>query len=212
MPPVEVPGRDLITRRALPWPADDSPSEACACTSAVEPLLELLPTDIAASLAGLEPALSDIVLDKGRRPQAWCDGRRVFLGGAARAVLAEDLEAIVSRLGGFGTDNRAGLEAQLQYGVAPRLEAPRAAVSLEASPAASRAASAEASRSQRVRSRARPPPARRAHSRISAIRNRAEAIIGLTMRVGRHVGGNAAMIEDLLFHAEDASLLFLGEP
>jgi stage III sporulation protein SpoIIIAA len=31
------------------------------------------------------------------------------------------------------------------------------------------------------------------------------------MRVGRHVGGNAAMIKDLLFH-EDASILFLGEP
>jgi stage III sporulation protein SpoIIIAA len=47
--------------------------------------------------------------------------------------------------------------------------------------------------------------------RISAIRNRADAIIGLTMRVGRHVNGNASMIADLLFH-DDASILFLGEP
>ena len=38
-----------------------------------------------------------------------------------------------------------------------------------------------------------------------------EDIIGLTMRVGRHVCGNAEMIKDVLFQ-EDASILFLGEP
>jgi stage III sporulation protein SpoIIIAA len=76
-------------------------------------------------------------------------------------VSAFELESIVSSLGGFGSDNRAGLEAQLH--------------------------------------------------RISAIRNRADSIIGLTMRVGRHVGGNAAMIADILFR-DDVSILFLGEP
>ncbi len=127
----------------------------------VEPLLALLPSDIAASLMGRELELSDIVLDKGRRPQAWCAGKRIFLGVDERTVDADDLEAVVHRLGGFGSDNRAGLEAQLH--------------------------------------------------RISAIRNRADAVIGLTLRIGRHVGGNASMIADLLFH-EDGSVLFLGEP
>ena len=127
----------------------------------VGPLLALLPADITASLDGLDRELSDIVLDKGRRPQAWIAGKRVFLGASERTVLADDLESIVSNLGGFGSDNRAGLEAQLH--------------------------------------------------RVSAIRNRADAVIGLTMRIGRHVGGNAGMIADLLFH-EDGSLLFLGEP
>ena len=137
------------------------PTAPLVVSNDVEPLLTLLPADIAASLDGKTLELSDIVLDKGRRPQAWCAGSRIFLGGNDRTVLADDIDSIVDNLGGFGSDNRAGLEAQLH--------------------------------------------------RVSAIRNRADAIIGLTMRVGRHVGGNAAMIADLLFH-EDASLLFLGEP
>ena len=73
----------------------------------------------------------------------------------------DELDSIVQRLGGFGSDNRASLEGQLH--------------------------------------------------RISAIRNRADTIIGLTMRVGRYVGGNAAIIADILFR-DDKSILFLGEP
>ena len=46
--------------------------------------------------------------------------------------------------------------------------------------------------------------------RISAIRDNHELIIGLTIRVGRHVEGNAALIRDLL--ADDRSILLLGEP
>jgi len=46
--------------------------------------------------------------------------------------------------------------------------------------------------------------------RISAIRDNQELIIGLTIRVGRHVDGNAALIRDLL--ADDRSILLLGEP
>jgi stage III sporulation protein SpoIIIAA len=70
--------------------------------------------------------------------------------------------AIVDKLGGFGSANRAGLVRQLH--------------------------------------------------RISAIRNRESDIIGLTMRVGRHVTGNANMIADLLFGDCTKSILFLGEP
>jgi stage III sporulation protein AA len=48
--------------------------------------------------------------------------------------------------------------------------------------------------------------------RISAIRNRNNDIIGLTMRVGRHVSGSAYIISDLLFDHPNSSILFLGEP
>ena len=48
--------------------------------------------------------------------------------------------------------------------------------------------------------------------RISAIRNRHNDIIGLTMRIGRHVSGSAYMISDLLFCHPNSSILILGEP
>jgi stage III sporulation protein SpoIIIAA len=48
--------------------------------------------------------------------------------------------------------------------------------------------------------------------RIAAIRNRNNDIIGLTMRVGRHVSGNAYIISDLLYGYPTESILFLGEP
>ena len=127
----------------------------------VQPLLLLLPSDISGELSGLTSQLSDVVLDKGRRPHAWSAGKRIFLGCHDRVVTSDDLNTVVTRVGDFGSDNRAGLEAQLH--------------------------------------------------RISAIRNRGNHIIGLTMRVGRHVSGNAHMIADLLFR-DDASILFLGEP
>jgi stage III sporulation protein SpoIIIAA len=73
----------------------------------------------------------------------------------------DDVNAVLEELGGFGSDNRAGLEQQLH--------------------------------------------------RISGMRNRYGDVIGLTMRVGRHVSGNADMISDLLF-GDDRSILFLGEP
>ncbi len=138
-----------------------APSAPLVVSNELETLISLLQPDIATSLSGYEHELSDIQLDKGRRPLAWCAGKRIFLGSENRVVSIDEIDGIVAHLGGFGSDNRAGLEAQLH--------------------------------------------------RISAIRNRSGDIIGLTMRVGRHVGGNAAMIKDLLFH-EDASILFLGEP
>jgi hypothetical protein len=46
--------------------------------------------------------------------------------------------------------------------------------------------------------------------RISAIRNRAGAVVGLTCRVGRAVGGSAAMVADLVVSGK--SILLLGRP
>eukprot|EP00980_Cylindrotheca_fusiformis_P002357 scaffold543_cov119-Cylindrotheca_fusiformis.AAC.24 len=48
--------------------------------------------------------------------------------------------------------------------------------------------------------------------RISAVRNRKAEIVGLTLRVGRHIEGNADIIRDLLYHDASASILFMGEP
>lgn len=47
--------------------------------------------------------------------------------------------------------------------------------------------------------------------RISCIKNRTDKIIGLTIRFGRHVDGNADMIKDLLLGDNGGSILFLGE-
>ncbi len=46
--------------------------------------------------------------------------------------------------------------------------------------------------------------------RISALRNRAGRVVGLTCRVGRAVPGSAALAEDLI--RAGASILFLGRP
>jgi 3'-5' exonuclease len=125
-------------------------------------LISMLPNDLAVAIRDRTAKMSDIVLDNGRCPHAWIDGERIFIGGDDRLVGMDEVSMIVEQLGGFGTDNRSGLEKQLH--------------------------------------------------RISAIRNRDEKIIGLTMRVGRHVDGNANIIQDLLFANEEASILFLGEP
>lgn len=46
--------------------------------------------------------------------------------------------------------------------------------------------------------------------RISAIRNRKGAIIGLTCRVGRAISGSANLLQDLV--KDGASLLLIGPP
>lgn len=48
--------------------------------------------------------------------------------------------------------------------------------------------------------------------RISAIRNREGGCIGLTLRVGRYVPGNALMIADVLVGMPQASILIVGDP
>lgn len=121
-----------------------------------EMLTSMLPEDLANDLRDRTTHLADIVLDKGRTPHAWISGQRVFLGEDGRVVDALEIDAIVEKLGGFGSVNRAGLEQQLH--------------------------------------------------RISAFRNREGDIIGLTMRVGRHVSGNATIISDLLFCKNEASI------
>ena len=128
------------------------------------PLIELLPDDLVTWVRGKADNLFEIVLDKGRAPTAWIGKERVMIGGntTTRIVTEDDINFVTSKLGKFGSDNRAGLEKQLH--------------------------------------------------RISAIRNRCNDIIGLTMRVGRHVSGNAYIITDLLYRYPNSSILFVGEP
>jgi stage III sporulation protein SpoIIIAA len=149
-------------------PADMHVPEPLVVSNDTDVLLNLLPADIGNELrhtdgtpSDLTALLSDIVLDKGRPACAWIDGKRVRLGADGRVISIEDINAVLEALGGFGSDNRAGLEQQLH--------------------------------------------------RISGMRNRCGDVIGLTMRIGRHVSGNADMISDLLF-GDDRSILFLGEP
>jgi hypothetical protein len=148
----------LVTLR----PDDMMATVPLKVSNETDTLLKMISEDLTDALLENTHKLSEIVLDKGRRPHAWIGGERVLLGDDNRFVEQEEINAVVGRLGGFGSDNRAGLERQLH--------------------------------------------------RISAIRNRESDIIGLTLRFGRHVSGNAGIISDLLFGDRTKSVLFLGEP
>ncbi|CAK4172655.1 unnamed protein product [Aphanomyces euteiches] len=143
-------------------PDDKYVSPSVVVEEDLSPLLSLLPPDLAAPLSAprVTLSLSDIVLDKGCCPWATIAGSRLVLGDDSRVVTNQDLDAIVANVGGFGSDNRAGLEGQLH--------------------------------------------------RVSAVRNRRNEIVGLTLRVGRHIPGLSALILDILH--SDANVLFLGEP
>ena len=127
-------------------------------------LLDLLPLDLLQKIENRTEDLFEIVLDRGRQPYAWVGNQeRIYLGSNdERLVEWEDIDGIIENLGGFGPDNRAGLEKQLH--------------------------------------------------RISAMRNRSDTIIGLTMRVGRHVAGNANLIADHILGDTMKSILVMGEP
>src|SRR5918995_1735130 len=114
----------------------------------LEALLRGLPPDLAQrvrALDGLE-GLLEIVMDLGRLPEARFAGREEML--SQREVSAEDLAYVISHIGQFGGDNRAGIERTLH--------------------------------------------------RISALRNRAGKIVGLTLRVGRAVYGTVEIIRDIV--------------
>src|SRR5712664_4052968 len=126
----------------------------------LEALLRGLPPDLALrvrALDGLE-GLLEIVMDLGRLPEARFAGREEVL--SHREVTAEDLAYVISHIGQFGGDNRAGIERTLH--------------------------------------------------RISALRNRAGKVVGLTLRVGRAVYGTVEIIRDIV--ESGRSILLLGRP
>ncbi len=102
--------------------------------------------------------LLEIVLDLGRRPEARYTGGGRELSD--EPVSRQELDAVVERVGRFGSDNRAGIERTLH--------------------------------------------------RISALRNRDGAVVGLTCRVGRAVFGTVDILRDVI--EDGSSILLLGRP
>src|SRR3989475_6365326 len=126
----------------------------------LEALLRGLPPAIAQRVRALEglDGLLEIVMDLGRLPEARFAGREEIL--SQREVFAEDIAYVISHIGQFGGDNRAGIERTLH--------------------------------------------------RISALRNRAGKVVGLTLRVGRAVYGTMEIIRDVV--EAGRSILLLGRP
>jgi len=129
-------------------------------TDDTQALLEVLPPHIYQALRRTEHVgnVLEIVMDLGRLPEARFAGSEIVL--SQRPVTFEDIEYVISRIGAFGEDNRAGIERTLH--------------------------------------------------RISAIRNRAGLIVGLTLRVGRAVFGTIRIIQDIVESGQ--SILLLGRP
>lgn len=123
-------------------------------------LLSVLPVSIRERIDALgnEIDLLEVVMDLGRRPTARYTSGEVTL--REEEVTAAEIDAVVSRIGDFDDDNRAGMARTLH--------------------------------------------------RISAIRNRRGAIVGLTARVGRAVYGTIDIMADLLESGK--SILLLGRP
>ena len=126
----------------------------------VDLLVHVLPAALQAAVreATKNSALVEIVMDLGRYPEArTVEGQQVF---DQIEVSQEDLEHVVSQVGAFGEDNRAGIERTLH--------------------------------------------------RISAIRNRAGRVVGLTLRAGRAVFGTADLVRDVIEAGK--SVLLVGRP
>jgi stage III sporulation protein SpoIIIAA len=126
----------------------------------LDAILDALPPDLCLRVRALADlgGLLEIVMDLGRTPEARFAGREEQLSD--REVTAEDIAYVISRIGQFGGDNRAGIERTLH--------------------------------------------------RISALRNRAGKVVGLTLRVGRAMYGTMEIIRDVVESGK--SILLLGRP
>ncbi|MDO8532087.1 MAG: R3H domain-containing nucleic acid-binding protein [Dehalococcoidia bacterium] len=129
-------------------------------TDDLDALLDALPPRIAEPLRRHKDRaeLLEVVMDMGRLPEARFLNQEIVL--SPDEVTEQDMAYVVSRIGIFGGDNRAGIPRTLH--------------------------------------------------RISAIRNRKGAIVGLTCRVGRAVFGTIRIIEDLI--GTGKSILLMGKP
>src|SRR5947209_6997264 len=134
--------------------------EQLLATDELDAILHALPPELVQRVRGLDGLdnLLEIVMDLGRLPEARFTGREEIL--SQREVTAEDIAFVISRIGQFGGDNRAGIERTLH--------------------------------------------------RISALRNRAGKVVGLTLRVGRAVYGTMEIIRDVV--EAGRSILLLGRP
>jgi stage III sporulation protein SpoIIIAA len=129
-------------------------------TDDLQALISVLPPHISAAINHVSNSdnLIEIVMDLGRSPMArFTDGEKEL---SQVEITRADIDYVVTRIGDFDADNRAGLERTLH--------------------------------------------------RISGIRNRRGAIVGLTARVGRAVYGTIDIIQDLIESGK--SVLILGRP
>ena len=135
-------------------------SELRPAVDEIELLAQVLPPAVQAAVhqATAHGDLVEIVMDLGRHPEVrTIERQQVF---DQLEVSEDDLEHVVSRVGAFGEDNRAGIERTLH--------------------------------------------------RISAIRNRAGRVVGLTLRAGRAVFGTADLVRDVIEAGK--SVLLVGRP
>ena len=102
--------------------------------------------------------LIEIVLDLGRMPEIRFPGGMEMVSDLP--LSQDDIDYVISRVGRFNDDNRAGIQRTLH--------------------------------------------------RISAIRNRLGAIIGITCRVGRAIIGTVSLLQDVIESGK--SILLLGRP
>ncbi len=79
----------------------------------IKTLLEVMPYHIVSQIKQSDDQdnLLEIVLDLGRLPEARFPGKEIFLGD--REVSEEDIQYVISRIGTFSGDNRAGLPRTL---------------------------------------------------------------------------------------------------
>ncbi|HLH72081.1 MAG TPA: hypothetical protein VKX96_02275, partial [Chloroflexota bacterium] len=82
-------------------------------TDNIDALLDTLPLRIADPIRTMEDRdnLLEVVLDLGRLPEVRFPGREVVV--TTEEVSVADLDYVVSRIGEFGEDNRAGIERTL---------------------------------------------------------------------------------------------------
>src|SRR5690625_1221211 len=87
--------------------------EGEAIVDNLDQLLDVLPSSVQAALDGVDDlsSLLEIVLDLGRRPEARFSDTFMYL--SEDNVSRDDLDYVVERVGAFGDDNRAGIEATL---------------------------------------------------------------------------------------------------
>lgn len=130
-------------------------------TDNIDQLLEKLPVRIARALKKQKELefVREVVLDLGREPEfRFSKNKVVYLENDI--ISQDDIDYVVSAIGHFNDDNRAGIERTLH--------------------------------------------------RISCIRNRQGAIIGLTCRIGRSVYGTISVISDIV--SSGKNLLMMGGP
>src|SRR4030042_5590923 len=79
----------------------------------LEALVDILPPPIPEPLRHRDDRseLLEMVIDLGRYPQARFFNREIVL--SPREVVQEDIDYVISRIGAFGDDNRAGIERTL---------------------------------------------------------------------------------------------------